>query len=166
VGGILKVSPAYWVKRRLLEGHNETFWSYYKGIKQKAKAVKRDLKKEQSSRPAAFGLSGLDKYTSICASLQFLAVLIGWVLCRGCTLMGGNPLGGIPGLLVRHGYMLVLVPMLWAPLMIVKNTSNRLPAFVEKPLGAFGFIAVFVILGYFIWLAMALLASAFPLGDI
>jgi len=165
VGGILTVSPSKWVERRLLEGRDESFLSNYKRIKQKAKTIKRDLKQEQSSASANPRTMGLDKSTSIITLLQFLGVLIGWVLCRVATRIGGVPHGGWSYFLVKHGYTLALVPMIWASLMVYKNTANRIPQSIETAMGVFGFIAVFVIFGLFGWLAMSIIASTFPSGN-
>lgn len=158
VGGILTVYPHRWVTRRFLEGRSETFQSYYQRTKQKAKATKRDLKKEQASSAGA-RTSGLDKTTSIVTVLQLLAVLIGWVLCRVCTRISVGQYFGLAGFLIHYGYTLALVPMVWAPLMVYRNATSRGPALIEKALGAFGFLAIFAIAGLFGWLVAGMLTS-------
>jgi hypothetical protein len=160
VGGMLTVYPHKWVARRFLDGRSETFVSYYKRAKQKAKAIKRDLKKEQSPSSAGPRTSGLDKTTSIIAVLQLLAVLIGWLLCRVCARISVGQYFGLTGFLINYGYTLALIPMIWAPLMIYKNATNRIPTFVEKSLSAFGFLAIFVIAGLFGWLVTVMLTSS------
>jgi len=159
VGGILTVYPHKWVTRRFLDGHGETFPSYYQRAKQKAKTIKRDLKREQLAASAGPRTSGLDKTTSIIAVLQLLAVIIGWVLCRVCARIAVGQYFGLSGFLLHYGYSLALIPLIWAPLMVYKNATNRLPAFVEKVLGAFGFLAIFVIAGLFGWLVTEMITT-------
>ena len=142
VGGILKVSPAKWVERRLLEDHDETFFSYYKQIKKKAKSIKKDVAKERASNSRGSGTIAIDRYTSVITLYQFLAVFLGWILCRKS--------GYSSAFLIEYGYTLFLIPMIWASLMTYENTTNRIPGWIAKPLGAFGFIAIFLILGLFL----------------
>lgn len=156
VGGVLRVSPARWVEKRLLEGGSETFSTYYRLTKKKAKTIREGSTKGQSSTLDSTWLSNVDRSTSIITLLQFLSVMIGWMLCRVCTRLTGAFDDGFYGFLIRYGYTLVLIPMLWAPLMVYKNASNRIPACIEKLLFASGFVAILVILGLFVWLAMGM----------
>jgi hypothetical protein len=133
--------------------------SYYKRLTQKAKSIKRDLKKEQTSASAGPKTIGLDKSTSIITLLQFLGVLLGWMLCRAATRLSGVPDSGLPWFLVKYGYTLALVPMIWASLMVYENSTNRMPVLVERALRVFGFVAIFVIFGLFGWLAVGLIGT-------
>ncbi len=159
VGGVLTVAPSKWVERCLLEGRNESFLSCYQRIKQRIKSARKEATKELSSNARGTRTIEIDKFTSVVTLFQFLVVIMGWVLCRGCTRICGRCHGGLAGFLLDYGYTLVLIPMIWAPLMVYRNASNRIPAFIEKPLSAFGFIAIFGISGLFAWLAVGMLAS-------
>jgi hypothetical protein len=159
VGGVLTVTPSKWVKRRLLERRDESFPSYYKRVKQKARSIKKGSRKEPSSSSRGARKIEIDRFTSVVTLFQFVAVIGGWVLCRGCARLTGGDDVGLPGFLLGYGYTLVLIPIVWAPLMIYKNTSGRVPTFIEKPLSAFGFVAIFVIFGLFGWLAVGMIAS-------
>jgi len=142
VGGLLKVTPSKLVEKRLLEGGNESFLTYYRQIKQKAKSIKKDLAKERSSNSRSSRTIVIDRYTSVITLYQFLAVFLGWILCRKT--------GYSSAFLAEYGYALFLIPMIWALLMIYENTTNRIPGWIVKPLGAFGFVAIFLILGLFL----------------
>jgi hypothetical protein len=159
VAGSLTVSPSKWVERRLLEGRSETFLSYYKSIKQRAKTIKRDLKKAQSSASAGPRPLSVSRGTSIIILMQLLFVLMGWMLCRVCTRICGGYDRGLSGFLVKYGYTLALIPMIWGMLMVYVNSSDRIPAFIEKSLGVLGFVSIFIIFGLFGWLAVGMIAS-------
>jgi len=159
VGGILTVSPHYWVKRRLLEGRSETFVSCYKSIKHKAKVIKRNRKHGQSSTSAGSAAISIDRTTSIITLMQFSSVVLGWIVCRSLTRISGGDDHGVAGFLLAHGYTLAVIPMVWAPLRIYANSSSRTPELLDKSLAAFGYISILVILGLYGWLAVAMLSS-------
>jgi hypothetical protein len=159
VGGSLTVSPSKWVERRLLEGRSETFLSYYKSLKQRAKTIKRNLKKAQSSASAGPRPLRVSRTTSIIILMQLLFVIMGWIICRVCTRICGGEDRGLAGFLLKYGYTLALIPMIWGMVMVYINSSDRIPAFVEKSLNVLGFMFIFVIFGLFGRLAVAMIAS-------
>jgi len=159
VAGSLTVCPSKWVKRRLLEDRSETFLSYYKSLKQRARTIKRDLKKAQTSASAGPRPLRVSRTTSIIILMQLLFVFMGWMLCRVCTRICYGYDQGLSGFLIKYGYTLALIPMIWGTLMVYINSSDRIPAFVEKSLNVLGFIFIFVIFGLFGHLAVAMIAS-------
>jgi len=159
VAGSLTVSPSKWVERRLLEDRGETFLSYYKSLKRRARTIKRDRKKSQSSASAGPRPLRVSRTTSIIISMQLLFVFMGWIICRVCSRICGGDDRGLAGFLITYGYSLALIPMTWGMVMVYINSSDRIPAFIEKSLNVLGFIFIFVIFGLFGRLAVAMITS-------
>lgn len=151
VAGALIINPHNDVKKLFCHGHNETFSLYYNEIKQKAKAIRKDLNKDLKKENSVFvptsassRFSGLDRTTSILAIMQFFAVILGWVICRKLIRDSYD-------FLSNYGYVLALIPMIWTPLMIYANSSDRIPEIFDRIWTVIGFLSIFFIFGLFGW---------------
>jgi hypothetical protein len=151
VGGTLTIHPHNEVKKLFCHGHSGTFSLYYNAIKQKAKSIKKDSYKNLEKGNSAYvstspssRFSGVDRTISILTIMQFLSVILGWVIYRKLS-------QGYYDFLSSYGYVLVLIPMIWAPLMIYANSSTRTPEIFDRILALVGYLSIFFILGLFGW---------------
>lgn len=159
VAGALTIHPHDDVRKLFCYGPSEAFSLYYDEIQQKAKTVRKDLNKElkkdnsslfPASAPSRF--SGLDRTTSILAIMQFLAVILGWVICRKLV-------RGSHDFLSNYGFILALIPLIWTPVMIYANKSDRTPEIFDRIWTVVGFLSIFIIFGLFGCKILAIIES-------
>jgi hypothetical protein len=165
--GVCDVFPHQIARRYFLEGGRQSFTLYYESVKQEAKSTRRESaacyekgRREKVRHPVPLQALAMDRATSIICIMQFLSVIMGWVICRVVgRVSGGMNDPGFVGLLLRRGYLLALIPIIWTRAKIYAYSSNRVPEIVDKVLIAVGVISVVLVSGLFGFLVVGMILS-------